>query len=123
MDLIRTTTKKIIAGVSVATTMVLGVLVYPIDASMEYTAYEIRTFAVIYDYEIEQMSSAKLQDITISANGTNLYEKLNNQIRQRKPTEPIIVNNELLSPEDYELLREDLMNRVEKSNLLKELIL
>lgn len=116
--------KKIIAGIGVATTLVAGVFLYPIDPSMDFNLQEWQMLGAIYDYEVKQMGVAQFENVVISSetNKSNIYEKLNKKIRERKPTERIRIKDKEVSPEDYELLREDLMSRVEKTNLLKKII-
>ncbi len=116
MDLIKKTTKKIIAGVSVATTMVLGVLVYPI-APEPISLSDWQALSSVYNYEIQEMGGV---DFTNIKKGDILLE-LNKKIRTRTSVKSVKINNVDITASDYELLREDLMNKVEKTNLLKKI--
>lgn len=108
--------KKIIAGIGVATTFVLGAFVYPVDPD-PITIQEWQALTALYDYEIKQMGGASFANITQDEILVELHEK----IRARTPTEQVKINGYDITVEDYELLREDLMDKIEKTSLLKKL--
>ncbi len=117
MDLIRTTTKKIIAGVSVATTMVLGVLVYPIDPD-PISLQDWKALSSVYNYEIQEMGGVDFTNVSQE----DILPRLHEKIRARTLVKSVKINNVDITASDYELLREDLMNKIEKTSLLKKII-
>ena len=110
--------KKIILGILSTAVISGGVLVYPIEPeSLTYNEYQ--ALIELYNFEISQMGGQiTLNDIK---DRDDIIIKWHEKIRARKIPPIIEIDKEVLTDDEYLILREGMMQRVEKTNLLKNI--
>ncbi len=108
---------KIIAGIGVATTMVGGVLTYPITPG-PISPQDWQTLSTVYSYEIKQMGGVNFTNIKKD----NILAELNKKIKNRKQTTDVKINGRMITAQDYDLLRADLINKTENTSLFNKIV-
>ena len=108
---------KIIAGIGVALAIGTGAITIPTNPA-PLTPTEWNSVSSMYNYEIKQMGKINLKNIR----SDNVLSVLNSRIKARKVTKPVKVNGKEMLAKDYETLRSNLIDRVERRSLLQRLI-
>lgn len=82
------------------------------------TVNEWQAIVKIYDYEIQQAGGEfQIEDWT----SKNYIEKLNDKVRERIPKEGVEIDGVEMTPEDYEVFRDNLLEKTEKQSLIDKI--
>ena len=102
--------KNIIIGI-VATATIAGGVVILFDTKEPMSYEEYQTLIEVYNYEIEKAGGK----ITLNLVKNNVIELLNQKLLSDSvmETKDIIINDEILTPEDYQLLKSGLFKKSE----------
>lgn len=109
-----TTKRKILIG-SVTALACVGVASVPLPPG-SMTPTEWQDLASVYNYEILQSGGS------VQVQNFSSYDDLNDEIRKRVPTEFVDRDGEILTPEEYAKVREELMRKAETKSLFTKLI-
>lgn len=101
--------KKIAIGVAATASIVVGAVIS--GNTQPLTIGEFNTLIQIYDHEIVAAGG----DIDLKNIRNNAIQKFNEMILQRVVTERVMIDGQLLSPEAYTILRQEMVDKSNKN--------
>ena len=97
-----------------------------IPGGQTYTVNEWQLIGQIYDYEIQILIKANPENEKLLVQDFDsqetFIEELNKKILERTVTEEVTVNGEKLKPEQYQKIRDDLINKRKNKTVVQLLI-
>jgi hypothetical protein len=105
-----TKTEKIITGLGIAGITAL-IVINPVKPK-PMTVQEWQIYSKIVDYEIKKEGGFNFQNFK----SENALETINEKIKERNPSEKIIIDEVELKAEDYKKLRDNLLDKTLKNN-------
>lgn len=116
--------KTIIA--TIAGSAIISFTAPVIPGEQSYTVNEWQFLVKMYDYEIQLMIKENPENEKLLVKEFESQEKfietINERILQRKVTEQIQIDNKIYPPEEYQKIRDELINKKKNKTVVQKLL-